>query len=98
MLLVSLSTQRCKGEGALGLDAVLVYPAARADGCRLPQRRRFMGIEPGREPVGASFGESEQFAKTPSNSFSAHAFQMTVSAFVTTGYGWDSAMRCPARA
>ena len=87
LLLVSLSTQRCKGEGARGLDAVLVYPAARADGRRLPQRRhrglpqrrRFMGIEPGREPVGASFGESEKLAKAPSNSCSAHAFQMTVS-------------------
>ena len=84
LLLLSLSTQRCEGEGARGLDAVLVYPATRADGRRLPQhrhrglpqRRRFMGIEPGREPVGASFGESEKLAKAPSNSCSAHAFQI----------------------
>ena len=43
LLLLLLSTQRGEGEGARGLDAVLVYPAARADGRRLPARHWHRG-------------------------------------------------------
>ena len=43
LLLLLLSTQRGEGEGARGLDTVLVYPAARADGRRLPARHWHRG-------------------------------------------------------